>query len=615
MKPSIFKQPKVSDAQLGSVAPASASEANQEQVNKAGLTLIPVLGSAALVACGGGSDSTSIPKEDGSRGSSSPPDDSKLTDPSQPSQPSQPTTPAPPGPGVDVATASSFLGKAGFGGDLKVIAKVQELGFSAWLDQQLDMPLTVPSRLDYIKTTWPDWQTNGGHLSRWRLDKALWAGLIQSPDVLRQRVALALSEIFVVSLDAITPLWRSLLIASYFDMLQKNAFGNYRKLLEDVTLSPAMWTMLSVNKNRKANTAGRVPDENYAREVLQLFSIGLHQLAQDGTLLGGVAKPTYTLEDVTGLASVFTGWSLAASTASDPTNVVKPMVFDSKHHTTDSKNFLNLSIAANTSGEASLKIALDHIANHANVGPFIGKQLIQRLVTSNPSPAYVARVAAVFNNNGAGIRGDLKAVVKSILLDHEAWRVEGTGDTARGKLREPMIRFVQWARTFNVSVKWNNAFEFSTSDPARYLGQSPMRSGSVFNFFRPGFTPSSRSFSDLGLKAPELQITDETSVIGWINFAETMVQGKFSFATNSGGTRSETLAPNYDYEISLAANPEALTDHLSVVLAGGRLSVKTKTIISQAIRSMSSATSADKLSQVHAAVHLVLCSPEYLVQV
>jgi uncharacterized protein (DUF1800 family) len=546
------------------------------------LAVVSLASTTVLAACGGGTASDS--------------DSDSLVQ----------TPPEPPGPGVDAAAASRFLGQAAFGGDLKAITRVQELGFSAWLDEQLAMPLTLPSRVDYIKTTFPRWQESG-FLSKWRLDKSVWAALIQSPDVLRQRVTLALSEIFVVSMMSITPLWRAFLSASYVDLLQKHAFDTYRELLGAVTLSPAMGTMLNMNRNRKANLkTGRVPDENYAREVLQLFSIGLYELNSDGTLRfkDGAAQLTYTQKDISGLAAVFTGWALNSTFKGDPTNAMKPMVLNPAAHTQTAKNFLTTTIPSKTDGEESLRIALDAIANHANVGPFIGKQLIQRLVTSNPSPAYVGRVAAVFNDNGSGVRGDLKAVVKAVLLDHEAWKTEQAGETTRGKVREPIVRMVQWARTFNAGIQWPDQFEFNTSDPATMLGQSPMRSPSVFNFFRPGYVPPSKPLSDLGLQAPELQITDETSVVGWVNFAEKLVQGGV-----------ENIQPDYTHELTLAATPEVLLEHLSLLLAGGRLSEKTKTTITQAIHTMPSATAKDKLNRVCAAVHLVLCVPEYLIQV
>jgi uncharacterized protein (DUF1800 family) len=437
-------------------------------------------------------------------------------------------------------------------------------------------------------------------------DATLWRKLVSSPDVLRQRITLALTEIFVVSMVSLPVNWRGFVAASYVDVLEANAFGTYRALLEAITLSPAMGTYLNMRGNRGEDAAtGRVPDENYAREVLQLFTIGLVELNEDGSLRGGVATDTYSQDTVSGLAKVFTGWDFDAPTRTETSYAQRPMVLATpSRHSTSEKRFLGVTVPAATPARAALTTALDTLANHPNVGPFLGRQLIQRLVTSNPSPAYVGRVAAVWRDNGAGVRGDLKAVIKAVLLDTEARRAPTTADTTRGKLREPVVRFVQWARMAGLGSPtgiWNVG---NVSDPATRLGQSPLRSPSVFNFFRPGYVPPNSALGTQGITAPEFQITNETSVVGWANFAQTFV------ASGVGETR-----PDYTPELAVAADAAALVKRVVLLLAADALPDATVALITTAVASISAATETGKRNRVYAAVHLVLCAPDYLVQV
>jgi uncharacterized protein (DUF1800 family) len=251
-----------------------------------------------------------------------------------------------------------------------------------------------------------------------------------------------------------------------------------------------------------------------------------------------------------------------------------------------------------------LKVALDTIANHPNVAPFISRQLIQRLVASNPSPAYVARVAAVFNNNGANVRGDLKAVVNAILLDSEARSAPAATDTTRGKLREPIVRFVQWARSFNATSPtgiWNIS---NLSDPATRLGQSPLRAPSVFNFYRPGYVPPNSALGTAKITAPEFQITNETTIVAWANYAQT-------FIVNGVGE----VKPDYTAELALAADATALVNRVVLLLAANSLAADTVATITTAVNSISAATDTGKKNRVYAAIHLVLCAPAYLVQI
>ena len=538
------------------------------------LSTAAALGSAALIAaCGGGGGDSPAP------------------------------APMPPAAAsVSPAEASRFLGQAGFGGTDAQIGRVQALGYSGWLDEQFAAPRTQGHY---------DWMVEKGYAITANInnftgtDNTLWRKLISSPDVLRQRVTLALSEIFVVSMTGLPISWRGFVAAAYMDVLEGNAFGTYRTFLGEVTLSPGMGSYLNMRGNLRENAAtGRVPDENYAREVLQLFSLGLVELSPDGTPKNGVATDTYGQDTITGLAKVFTGWNNDAANNTDPGYAQRPMVLNAANHSPSAKQFLGTSIAAGTPGAAALQTALDTIAAHPNVGPFISRQLIQRLVTSNPSAAYVGRVAAVFANNGAGVRGDLRAVIKVLLLDDEARRAPVAGETTRGKLREPVVRFIQWARTFNLASPtgiWNIG---NVSDPSTRLGQSPLRSPSVFNFFRPGYVPPNSALGTLSLNAPEFQITNESTVVGWANWAQTFVLG------GVGETR-----PDYAAELALATDATALVKRVSLLLSGDSLSAATLATITTAVGSIGATTDAGKLNRVYAAVHLVLCAPEYLVQV
>lgn len=496
--------------------------------------------------------------------------------------------------------AARFLGQAAFGATQADIAQVQALGMDGWINAQFAQPRTQ-SHWDWMKEKGYAVTTNSFNFAG--VDNTLWRKLMSSPDVLRQRTALALSEILVVSMSGLPISWRGMAIAHYMDVLETHAFDNYRTLLEKVTLSVAMGSYLNMRGNQKADGKGREPDENYAREIMQLFTIGVAQLNANGTVktANGQTLETYTNEDIRGLARVFTGWDYDKASNTVPDHVARPMAFISSRHSTEEKTFLGITVATGTDGVAALKIALDALFNHSNVGPFIGKQLIQRLVSSNPSPDYVFRVAAVFNNNGSGVRGDLKAVVRAVLMDPEA-RTPNQ-NPSWGKLREPIIRMIQWARTFEVTSPtgaWNIG---NMSNAATRLGQSPLRSPTVFNFFRPGYVPPNTRIGASGLLAPEFQITNESTVVGYVNWMQTVV------ASGVGEVKS-----TYAQLLPLAADVNALFDALNTLLSAGQLSDSTKSTITTAVASMSSSTEAQKSSRVQATIWLIMCCPEYLIQ-
>jgi len=485
------------------------------------------------------------------------------------------------------------------------IAQVQARGYSGWLSTQFAMaPSTsrwdamVAAKFDAIEHKNSE---NG-------IDQALWRKLLSSPDTLRQRVTLALSEIIVAGIAGFNGSgWNNFSGAAYMDILEANAFGNYRTLLQQISLSAPMGEYLTYRGNVKFNaTTGALPDENYAREVMQLFTIGLVQLNNDGTpkLSGGLQQETYDLDDITGLARVFTGWGydLTGTDTNSPGFKKRPMTMTASRHESGAKTFLDTTIAAGTDGPTSLTRALDIIYAHPNVGPFISRQLIQRLVTSNPAPAYVGRVAAVFNNDGRGVKGNLQAVVSAILLDDHARNSNRLADPNYGKLREPVLRFSAWARAFKASSPTDAWAIGNTSDPGSRLGQSPGRSSTVFNFFRPGFVLQN-SQNGGAIVAPEFQITNESTVIGYVNYMQNAI------SKGVGDVKAD-----YSSLLPLADNAQSLIDELNLVMVAGQLAPATVNLIKGGIDSMPKGTEATRLNRIYAALVLVMASPEFIVQ-
>ena len=412
---------------------------------------------------------------------------------------------------MDETAAARILQQGSMGPTLSEIRQAQGLSEQQWLEQQMALPINY-HRGYLVKS--PD-ENKFQYINR--ID-AWWKGVLHSDDQLRQRVAFALSQILVVS-DASSNVGNQPEgMITYYDILLKHAFGNYRELLEDVTLSPIMGTFLSHLGNEKANDELNIrPDENYAREVMQLFTIGLEELNLDATPkldAQGNTIATYGQAQIEGFARVFTGWTFAASETfkKKKRDYVNPMKAFSEYHSSKQKTLLNGEIIPEGYGpEETLQIALDNLFNHNNVAPFISKQLIQRLITSNPTPQYVTRVARVFNDNGAGVRGDLAAVIKAIYLDDEA-RHFGSVLNYQGKLKEPLITTIQFWR--NLDAKTGNGY-YNTWGLYNTYGQGPMKSPSVFNFYRPDFQPVYLR-SD-GLVAPELQIANDSTIIGIMN--------------------------------------------------------------------------------------------------
>lgn len=481
----------------------------------------------------------------------------------------------------------------------------------AWIDAQFAQP----------------WNTHAGYLAALRsqnikveeqhIFEAIWQNMMFSDARLRARVALALSEIMVVS--NIAPDQDTDALAGWMDTLYKNAFGNYRTLLRDVTLQPAMGYYLNMLGNDKEDLAtGRMPSENYAREVLQLFSIGLVELNTDGTAKRdalGKTIPTYDQNVVQGFAKVFTGWSFGGNdtTFSDGFNPPKQnwtveMQAWPSHHSTASKQLLNgVVLPAGQSPERDLNDALDNIAYHANVGPFMSKRLIQFLVTSNPSPAYMTRVVAVWNNNGFGVRGDLKAVVRAILLDDEArqpLRAPGA-DASYGKLREPMVRFVHFANAMGAKSKGGRNSIWWLDSPDDAIGQTPLLAASVFNFFSPLYSRAG-AIAQAGLVSPEFQNATDTQVVGSTNF--------FSRLIRDGGLGSEE-GNRVDFDMTSwladAANTLTLIERMNWVLFAGRMSAETQAILEKTINAY---PPGQRENRLQAALNLAVIAPEFVIQ-
>ena len=507
-----------------------------------------------------------------------------------------------------VAEAGRFLAQATLGYTRAELTALHGMKYSDWIDAQFALPRTQ-SHWDWLVANGYNNATNIN--SATGLDNTIWRKFISSTDALRQRVVLALSELCVVSVLGVNAQWRQFSVANYLDILEANAFGNYRTLLGQISLSPAMGYYLTFRGSVKANsTTGSEPDENYARELMQLFTIGLLKLNTDGSLqadVNGTAIETYTQADVSGLARVFTGWNLDVTGLTSPyppDYQQRPMISVAASYETGSKTFLGATVPAGSSASDSLKMALDTIFAHPNVPGFVSKQLIQRLVTSNPSAGYISRVSKVFADNGFGVRGDLKAVIKAILLDSEARDPVTAMTSTFGKLREPVVRFLNWARAYGVKSPSGAWGVGDLSDTATRLGQSPMRSGSVFNFFRPGYVPPSTAFSALGLTGPEFQITNESSVAGYINYMQRAISG----------VGIGDLAADYSGLLALAGNSGSLLNEINEVLAASQLSSPTLTEMQNALDTMPTTTTAGAMNRIYAALTLVLASTEYIAQ-
>jgi uncharacterized protein (DUF1800 family) len=531
-------------------------------------------------------------------------------------------TPAPSvsAPSVSAADAARLLEQATFGVTASDVAHVQSVGIDAYLSEQLAYPATQYTGYSYTPHTAPAGCIGDGsnppdasslcardEYSPFQVQRDFFTHALKNPDQLRQRVAFALSQIMVVSSVEI---YEAYGLADYQNILLRDALGNYRTLLQDVTLSPTMGHYLDMANSDETNPQnGTVPNQNYAREVLQLFSIGLIELNPDGTPqldTSGAPIPTFESATIEGLASVFTGWTyppLAGATSqwTNPINFDGTMVAFPDHHQAGTKVLLNgYTVPANQTPAQDLQNALDNIFNHPNVGPFISKQLIQHLVTSNPSPAYVARIAAVFANNGQGVRGDLSAVVRAILTDTDA-RGDEPATNLFGHLREPALFITSTLRSLGGTS--DGVLPRSASSA---MGQPMFSPETVFNFYPPSYqVPGTQTL------APEFGIENAATALARANFINTVIMqgGAAADPTVSGSTGTTiNLTP-----LAGAANSSALIAQLNQTLMHGSLSSAANNIILTAVNSVA-ANSTNPLAAAQAASYLILTSAQYQVE-
>lgn len=545
---------------------------------------------------------------------------------------------------VSPADASRFLQQATFGATDADIHHLSLIGYPAWLDEQfaaqqtlhapaveqallLNPPVCVPSATTNCSVV-PFLENSNDEIL---FQDTFWQQALAGNDQLRQRVKYTLSEMLVISGTnaGVQSMPRG--IANYYDLLGKDGFGNFRQLLQDVTLSPMMGQFLSMLGNDKGN-ATTDPDENYAREVMQLFTIGLWQLNDDGSQKldgSGNPIPTYSNLDVMGLAKVFTGFSWNIPGNGSDTAWSSCCIYASpgygedllamasypSHHSTDEKDFLGVTIPAPgaAGADGDLKIALDTLFNHPNLPPFFCKQLIQHLVTSNPSPTYISNCSAAFKDNGSGVRGDMKAVISEILLDPEA-RNSATdfANPQYGKVRESLLRYTEWARAFTAQSRTGSYYTGSTEDPIYGLGEMTLRSPTVFNWFAPGYVPPGTSIAAAGLLAPEMQMTDVTTVVGFLNYVQYSISG----TANQG----PDVFSSYSEEMRLAATPDQLVDRVNLLLMAGEMDDTLRGQIVGAVSSIDipsgdqNAINTALFNRVETAIYLTMAAPSYSAQ-
>ena len=528
--------------------------------------------------------------------------------------------------------ASRFLAQSTFGANQSLIEHVTEIGYEAWLDEQINGPATdMQEKVSKTFKEVSEWHlANGGDSTEiparpnWLVfNYAWWDANMQNSDLLRQRVAFALSEIFVISVQSELEGYGDGL-SSYYNLLVKHAFGNYRDLLKDVSLHPCMGFYLSHLNNPKTNSERNTrPDENYAREVMQLFSIGLYQLNPDGTRKHdseGQDIPTYGQDEIKEMAKIWTGLSVADVIPNmydeQPyfgigiytADMTLPMIMYDEYHEPGEKKLVGgAMIPGGQTGMQDVDAAIEVLFNHPNVGPFIGRRLIQRLVKSNPSPAYIKRISEVFADNGSGERGDLGAVIKAILLDPEPRNCELTDDLSSGMLREPFVRYTHFSRALNVEQYydrfWNACYDFWQN-----TGQSVLGAKSVFNFFLPDYQPNG-PIADEGLVAPEFQIHNSRSSIGMMN--EVNRWAVYNAVMYGWEENNPEVILNLDELRAYARDPEVLLNKLDILFTHGQLTQRTRDLIKEALAAQIYGDYRE--NRVRLAIYLIMISPDYAV--
>jgi len=514
---------------------------------------------------------------------------------------------------IDQDQYGRFLTQATFGMDSDMLYEVRQIGFESWIDWQLDIPHESYFNHLYFISKYD--QPNILYWTNWH--RSWWNNVLTGEQYLRDRMAYALSQILVISSKSYLLNFGDGLTA-YYDILSRNAFGNYRDLLKEVTLNPMMGFYLSHLNNTKSDVEENIfPDENFAREILQLFSIGLYELNIDGTRKKNENNediPSYDNNNILEFAKIFTGLAPKGrnfgQTVSLANNRVirsymtQPMQMHEEHHEPGEKHLLNAyTVPAGQSGMQDIEDAIDNIFNHPNVGPFLSRRLIQRFVKSHPTPEYIQRVAEVFNDNGMGIRGDLGAVIKAILMDEEARNCKWVSDPDHGKLKEPLLRFSQLYKAFNLTSTTGH-FYSEGLNIEESTGQAPLRAPSVFNFYQSDYTPPG-VLSDVMLEAPEFQILNSSTSLGYINMLDSI-----SVLSNPMRVEEGEVSFKLDEELALAHDAASLISHLNSKLTNGTLTNNTIEVITEAINQL---PLSNPLERVKMGIYLVAMSPEYAV--
>ncbi len=502
-----------------------------------------------------------------------------------------------------------FLSHSTLGANVEMITEAEQMGMSAWLDWQCSLPhqdfMTAFNQV--LDAVYVD--PGNGIIGFPYFRMAWWQNMLTGDDYLRDRIAFHLSQLFVVS-DKSDLMNLGEGLASFYDMLHDNAFGNFRDILYDVTFHPAMGLYLShLNNPMSDTTLNQYPDENYAREVMQLFTIGLLELELDGQLkrnIYGQEIPTYSNNEVIEFAKIFTGLGFDAPMAEFGSrrfyDMKVPMIMYEDFHEPGPKYLLyGDTIPSGLTGLQDIDEAIDNLFYHPNVAPFFCRRMIQYLVTSNPSQAYLLRVVQAFEDNGSGVRGDMKAVIRAILLDPEARDCSFSIIPQYGKLVEPLLRYTQFLKAFDVFS--SDSTFYSTGILFQELTfQAPLSSPSVFNFFSPNYVPSGLPPGEI-LKGPEFQILNSYTSLGYYNLLNTIKE-------NNQVLQHETAIVQVDLsdELALVNDPELLLNRLDLLFTYGNMSAGTKSIITSAINQLN--TDTDKLEM---ALYLLLTSPEYVI--
>ncbi len=531
-----------------------------------------------------------------------------------------------------IMDASRFLSQATLGADMATIQQVADVGFEPWIEEQMALPVNdLLPQLNQVYSEVIEWYLlNGGdpeNIST-RPDWAIfnytwWENHMSAQDLLRQRVALALSEIFVISFNSELNGFGDGL-ADYYDILLKNAFGNYEDLLYAIALHPCMGFYLSHLNNPKEIPEENIhPDQNFAREIMQLFSIGLYQLNQDGsrkTDTLGNWIPTYGQNDILELSKVFTGLGVSGVVPNEwvdepyfgldiyVADMTKPMKMYEEWHEPGTKTLCTgYVIPDGQNGLTDIRDAIHGLSMHPNVAPFICKQLIQRLITSNPSPDYISRIASVFNDDGKGTRGNLGAVIKAILLDPEARTCESLQQESFGRLREPFTRYTQFTKALPLEQYygryWNIAYGFYEA-----TGQMPLASPTVFNFFLPEFQPNG-PIADNGLVAPEFQIHNSRTSVEYMNQVNDWAV--WGYVMDDWEENNPYVTYILDDLVPLARDPEVLLNRLDILFTHGMLSDHTRNAIKDALYPIIDGNY--RYDRTRLALYLLLVSPDYAI--